>query len=161
MQEREATEETMSDQSDYFVVRTKALPEVLKKVVEVKRLLETEKGISVADATERVDISRSSFYKYKEDIFPFYDNAKGKTITIIVQMMDVLGNLAKICSKVSEYKANILTIHQSIPINGIATLTLSVEVREDTSDINAMIHEIEALPNIQYVKILAQESMPG
>ena len=106
-------------------------------------------------------ISRSSFYKYKEDIFPFYDSSKGKTITIIVQMRDVLGNLAKICSKVASYNANILTIHQSIPINGIATLTLSIEVREDTSDINAMIHEIEALPNIHYVKILAQESMPG
>ena len=151
----------MSSQSDYFVVRTGALPEVLKKVVEVKRLLETEKGLSLAAATERVGISRSSFYKYKEDIFPFYDSSKGKTITIIVQMRDVLGNLAKICSKVSSYNANILTIHQSIPINGIATLTLSIEVREDTSDINAMIHEIEALPNIQYVKILAQESMPG
>ena len=139
----------MSSQSDYFVVRTGALPEVLKKVVEVKRLLETEKGLSVAEATERVGISRSSFYKYKEDIFPFYDSSKGKTITIIVQMRDVLGNLAKICSKVASYNANILTIHQSIPINGIATLTLSIEVREDTSDINAMIHEIEALPNIQ------------
>ena len=147
----------MSSQSDYFVVRTGALPEVLKKVVEVKRLLETEKGLSVAEATERVNISRSSFYKYKEDIFPFYDSSKGKTATIIVEMRDVLGNLAKICSTVSSYNANILTIHQSIPINGIATLTLSIEVREDTSDINAMIHEIEALPNIQYVKILAQE----
>lgn len=151
----------MSSQSDYFVVRTGALPEVLKKVVEVKRLLETEKGLSVAEATERVNISRSSFYKYKEDIFPFYDSSKGKTVTIIVEMRDVLGNLAKICSTVSSYNANILTIHQSIPINGIATLTLSIEVREDTSDINAMIHEIETLPNIQYVKILAQESMPG
>ena len=151
----------MSSQSDYFVVLTGALPEVLKKVVEVKRLLETEKGLSVAEATERVNISRSSFYKYKEDIFPFYDSSKGKTITIIVEMRDVLGNLAKICSTVSSYNANILTIHQSIPINGIATLTLSIEVREDTSDINAMIHEIEALPNIHYVKILAQERMPG
>ena len=66
----------MSSQSDYFVVRTGALPEVLKKVVEVKRLLETEKGLSVAEATERVGISRSSFYKYKEDIFPFYDSSK-------------------------------------------------------------------------------------
>ena len=151
----------MSSQSDYFVVRTGALPEVLKKVVEVKRLLETEKGLSVAEATERVNSARSSFYKYKEDIFPFYDSSKGKTITIIVEMRDVLGNLAKICSTVSSYNANILTIHQSIPINGIATLTLSIEVREDTSDINAMIHEIEALPNIHYVKILAQERMPG
>lgn len=151
----------MNNESDYFVVRTKALPTVLKKVVEVKSLLESEKGISIAEATEKAGISRSSFYKYKEDIFPFYDSTKGKTVTLVIQMRDELGYLSKICSKISEYKANILTIHQSIPINSIVTLTVSIEVREDTSDINTMIHEIEEWPNIQYVKILSQENTPG
>ena len=151
----------MKSESDYFVVRTKALPTVLKKVVEVKSLLESEKGISIAEATERAGISRSSFYKYKEDIFPFYDSTKGKTVTLVIQMRDELGYLSKICSKISEYRANILTIHQSIPINSIVTLTVSIEVREDTSDINTMIREIEEWPNIQYVKILSQENTPG
>ncbi|MBP3239241.1 MAG: ACT domain-containing protein [Oribacterium sp.] len=151
----------MNSESDYFVVRTKALPTVLKKVVEVKSLLESEKGISIAEATERAGISRSSFYKYKEDIFPFYDSTKGKTVTLVIQMRDELGYLSKICSKISEYRANILTIHQSIPINSIVTLTVSIEVREDTSDINTMIREIEEWPNIQYVKILSQENTPG
>ena len=151
----------MNSESDYFVVRTKALPTVLKKVVEVKSLLESEKGISIAEATDRAGISRSSFYKYKEDIFPFYDSTKGKTVTLVIQMRDELGYLSKICSKISEYRANILTIHQSIPINSIVTLTVSIEVREDTSDINTMIREIEEWPNIQYVKILSQENTPG
>ncbi|ETP73109.1 ACT domain-containing protein [Lachnospiraceae bacterium JC7] len=151
----------MNSESDYFVVRTKALPTVLKKVVEVKSILESEKGISIAEATERAGISRSSFYKYKEDIFPFYDSTKGKTVTLVIQMRDELGYLSKICSKISEYMANILTIHQSIPINSIVTLTVSIEVREDTSDINTMIREIEEWPNIQYVKILSQENTPG
>ena len=150
----------MNNESDYFVVRTKALPTVLKKVVEVKSLLENEKGISIAEATERAGISRSSFYKYKEDIFPFYDSSKGKTVTLVIQMRDELGFLSKICSKISEYRANILTIHQSIPVNSLATLTVSIEIREDTSDINAMIHDIESWANIQYVKILAQEQSP-
>lgn len=150
----------MNNESDYFVVRTKALPTVLKKVVEVKSILENEKGISIAEATEKAGISRSSFYKYKEDIFPFYDSSKGKTVTLVMQMHDELGFLSKICSKISEYRANILTIHQSIPVNSIATLTVSIEVREDTSDVNAMIQDIESWPNIQYVKIIAQEQSP-
>ena len=147
----------MNNESDYFVVRTKALPTVLKKVVEVKSILENEKGVSIAEATEKAGISRSSFYKYKEDIFPFYDSSKGKTVTLVMQMHDELGFLSKICSKISEYRANILTIHQSIPVNSIATLTVSIEIREDTSDVNAMIQDIESWPNIQYVKIIAQE----
>ena len=62
------------EKSKYFVVKKKAVPEVLLKVVEAKKLLESERALTVQDATERVGISRSSFYKYKDDIFPFYDN---------------------------------------------------------------------------------------
>ena len=56
----------------YYVVRDKALPEVLQKVVEVKRLLETDKNMTVQEAAEQVGLSRSSFYKYKDDILPFF-----------------------------------------------------------------------------------------
>ena len=74
----------MDENIKYYVVKQKALPEVLLKVAQANRLIET-KGISVADATEQVGISRSSYYKYKEDIFPFRDNVKGKTITFSFQ----------------------------------------------------------------------------
>ena len=69
----------MAEDIKYYVVKQKALPEVLLKVAEANRLIENN-GLSVAVVTERVGISRSSFYKYKDDIFPFRDNVKGKTI---------------------------------------------------------------------------------
>lgn len=147
----------MEDKSKYFVVKKKAVPEVLRKVVEAKRLLETERVITVQEATDRVGISRSSFYKYKDDIFPFYDNAKGKTITLVIQMDDIQGFLSEILHVVATYKANILTIHQSIPVNGVATLTLSVEVRSDTGNISKMVEDIEDMKNVHYVKILSRE----
>ena len=68
----------MEEQTKYFVLKQKAVPEVLLKVVEAKKLIESERAITIQEATEKVGISRSSFYKYKDDIFPFYDNAKGK-----------------------------------------------------------------------------------
>ena len=142
--------------SRYFLVKKKAVPEVLLKVVEAKRLLESERAITVQEATEKVGISRSSFYKYKDDIFPFYDNAKGKTITLVVQMDDEQGLLSDLLHVVAVYKANILTIHQSIPVNGVATLTLSVEVRENTGNVSSMVEELEELGGIHYVKILAR-----
>ena len=80
----------MDENIKYYVVKQKALPEVLLKVAQANRLIET-KGISVADATEQVGISRSSYYKYKEDIFPFRDNVKGKTITFVLSMDDEPG----------------------------------------------------------------------
>lgn len=147
----------MEDKSKYFVVKQKAVPEVLLKVVEAKKLLESERAITVQEATDKVGISRSSFYKYKDDIFPFYDNTKGKTITLVVQMDDEQGLLSDLLHVVAVYRANILTIHQSIPVNGVATLTLSVEICENTGNVSGMIEELENLNGIHYVKILARE----
>ena len=147
----------METKSKYFVVKQKAVPEVLLKVVEAKKLLESERVITVQEATEAVGISRSSFYKYKDDIFPFYDNAKGKTVTFVTQMDDEPGLLSDLLHIVAVYKANILTIHQSIPVNGVATLTLSVEVLSDTGDVSNMVEGIEMMKGIHYVKILARE----
>ena len=139
------------------MVKQKGVPEVLLKVVEAKRLLEAEKVSTVQEATDRVGISRSSFYKYKDDIFPFHDNAKGKTITFMIQMDDEPGLLSDVLHIVAEYQANILTIHQSIPINGIASLTLSVEILPNTGNLSNMVESIEEQKGIQYLKILARE----
>ena len=147
----------MAEDNQYYVVRNKAVPEVLLKVVEAKRLLDSEKAITVQEATERVGISRSSFYKYKDDIFPFHDNARGKTITFVLQMDDKPGLLSAVLKTIAEYNGNSLTIHQTIPINGVASLTLSVDVLPTTGDTSSMLETIEKLEGIHYLKILARE----
>ena len=147
----------MAEDNKYYVVKKRAVPEVLLKVVEAKRLIDSERAATVQEATDKVGISRSSFYKYKDDIFPFHDNAKGKTITFMLQMDDEPGLLSDVLHKVADFHANILTIHQSIPINGIASLTLSVEVLPSTGDVSEMIEQIEKHTGIQYLKILARE----
>ena len=147
----------MEEKVSYFVLKEKAVPEVLLRVVEAKRLLESEKVVSVQEATERVGISRSSFYKYKDDIFPFHDNSKGKTITMVIQMDDEPGLLSAVLKTIADYHANILTIHQSIPVNGVASLTLSIDILPNTKDVSAMLESIEQKPGIHYLKILARE----
>ena len=145
------------EKTKYFVVKQKAVPEVLLKVVEAKKLLESERVLTVQEATDRVGISRSSFYKYKEDIFPFYDNTKGKTVTFVVQMDDEQGLLSDLLHIVAVYKANILTIHQSIPINGKGLLTVSVDIEDSETDVSAMIQDVEKIEDVSYVKIIAME----
>lgn len=147
----------MEDKSKYFVVKQKAVPEVLLKVVEAKKLLETVRAITVQEAADRVGISRSSFYKYKDDIFPFHEEARGKTITFIIQMDDEPGLLSVVLQTIAHFHGNILTIHQSIPINGIATLTLSVDILPGEGDAEAMVEEIESREGIHYLKILGRE----
>ena len=147
----------MGEATKYFVVKQKAIPEVLLKVVEAKRLLESEKVLTIQEAVDGVGISRSSFYKYKDDIFPFHDNSQGTTITLTFQMDDEPGILSDVLKIIAEYRANILTIHQSIPINGIASLTLSIQVLQTTGDISRMIEQLEGQTSVHHVKILAKE----
>ena len=146
----------MKEPAKYFVVRRKAVPEVLLKVVEAKELLETEKVLNIQEAVDAVGISRSSFYKYKDDIFQFHDNAQGMTITLLFQMDDEPGLLSDVLKIIADYGGNILTIHQSIPINGVASLSITIQILERI-DVSAMIGEMEKQKGMHHVKILAKE----
>ena len=147
----------MAEKTSFFVLREKAVPEVLLKVVEAKRLLDSGKVESVQDATEAVGISRSSFYKYKDDIFPYHENQKGKTITMVIQLDDEPGLLSIVLKTIADFHANILTIHQSIPVNGIASLSLRRDVFPTTGNGEDMKNSIESVQGIHYAKILARE----
>lgn len=147
----------MTGNTPFYVLRKKAVPEVLLKVVEAKRLLDSGRMESVQDAADAVGISRSSFYKYKDDIFPYHENAKGKTITMVIQLDDEPGLLSTVLGIIAEFHANILTIHQSVPVNGIASLSLSVDVFPATGEVEQMKNSIESVQGIHYAKILARE----
>ena len=147
----------MQKTTDYYVVKQKAVPEVLLKVVEAKRLLDSGKAATIQDAVEKVDISRSSFYKYKDDIFPFHDNAQGTTITLAMSIEDEPGLLSDVLKIIADFGANILTIHQSIPINGVASLSISVQVLSTTGDVSRMLETMEEKSGVRNVKSLAKE----
>ena len=146
-----------SEKMKYFVVRERAVPDVLLKVVEAKKLLDSGKAATVQEAADRTGISRSSYYKYKDDIFPFHEETRGKTINFIIQMDDAPGLLSSVLQTVARFHGNILTIHQSIPINGVATLTLSVEILPGEGNAEAMVETIEQKEGIHYLQILGRE----
>ncbi len=143
--------------SKYYVVKEQALPEVLLKVVETQKLLDSGKASSVNEAVGMTGISRSSFYKYKEDIFEFHDNSNGRIINLSLQIKDEPGVLSDVLGMVARTKANILTIHQGIPINGSAALSLGIQVLDSTGDIPLMISMMEEHEGVTKVRMMAQE----
>ena len=145
------------DEEKYYIVKKKALPEVLLKVVEAKRLLDSERVLTIQEATDAVEISRSSFYKYKDDIFPFHENNRGKTINFMMQLDDVPGVLSNVLNKIAQAHANVLTIHQSIPIGGIAAITVGIEILPQTMEVAQMLEMLEAINGVHYIKILGRE----
>ena len=85
-----------TDKNKYFVVKERAVPEVLLNVVAAKKLLESKRAVTVQEAADAVGISRSSLYKYIDVIFTCHEEAKGKTITFIIKMDDVKGSLSNV-----------------------------------------------------------------
>lgn len=141
----------------YYVLKERAVPEVLLKVVEAKKLVETGKEESVQKAVDKVGLSRSSFYKYKDDIFEFHDSTQGTTINLAVSMDDQPGILSDVLKVIATSGANILTIHQSIPVNGVASLSISIQVLQETGDIYDLLAQLERQRGVHNVKMIAKE----
>ena len=116
---------TGRDKPKYYLVEAGVLPEVFTKVTEARELLETGEVRTVADAVERVGISRSAFYKYKDSVMPFRDMRQGSIVTFNALLRDKKGVLSSLLAIFADSGANILTINQSIPTNGTAFVTIS------------------------------------
>ena len=127
----------MANPPKYYIVEASALPEVFLKVAEAKRLLDIGEASTVGDAARRTGISRSAFYKYRDAILPIQNMMAGHIITFQLMLNDEPGVLSSILSIFAQSSANILTINQTIPTNGCASVTVSAE----TSELNVTVEE--------------------
>ena len=147
----------MKEKSRFYVINERVLPEVFLKVMEVKQLLETVPGMSVQQATEQIGISRSSFYKYKDAIFPFYEKGKGQAITLLIRLKDESGRLSSVLNYIASLGGNILTINQMIPMNGIAIINICMQTNGLVMEVEAFLKELLQVEGVQDAKILATE----
>lgn len=139
----------------YFLVEADILPEIFVKVVEAKRLLETGEAATVAQATARLGISRSAFYKYKDSIAPFQDLTRGRMITLHITLRHKMGVLSSVLSLFANTGANILTINQSIPISGTAFVTISAETADMSITADELIDSIQNIAGVKKAEIAA------
>ena len=136
---------TGRDKPKYYLVEAGVLPEVFTKVTEARELLETGEVRTVADAVERVGISRSAFYKYKDSVMPFRDMRQGSIVTFNALLRDKKGVLSSLLAIFADSGANILTINQSIPTNGTAFVTISANTETMPMGMDELIAAARAL----------------
>ena len=145
----------MASKPKYYIVEASALPEVFLKVAEAKRLLSTGEAATVNEATKMTDISRSAFYKYRDAIAPFQNLMAGRILTFQFILRDVTGLLSSILTIFAQFGANILTINQTIPTNGCASVTISAETTNMSSGVEDMLRSLEAIDGVLKAEILA------
>jgi len=147
----------MDNNSTYFLVDSAILPDVFSKVIEVKKILSTGRIKTVNEAVKEVGLSRSAFYKYKDFVFPFYETSRGRVITLFFVVEDFAGILSSIINKIANAKANIITINQNVPINGLADVTVSIATTGMTMDIGELMDQIGEIEGVRRQEILARD----
>ena len=145
----------MAKKPQYYIVEASALPEVFLKVAEAKRLLSTGEAVTVNDATRLTGISRSAFYKYKDSIQPISNMKVGNIITFYTMLKDNPGVLSDVLSIFAGSGANILTINQSIPSNGCASVTISAETTDMVLSLEDLMEKVCDVDGVVRFEILA------
>ena len=131
------------------------LPEIYIKVAKAKELIETGEASTVAEAASSVGISRSAFYKYKDSITPFQDLKRGRIITFHITLRDKMGVLSSVLAVFANTGANILTINQSIPINGTALVTISAETTGMLISSEKLLNSLHDTGGVKKVEVIA------
>ena len=145
----------MAKQPKYYIIEASALPEIFLKVAEAKRILSTGEVSTVNEATKRMGISRSAFYKYRDAILPFQNMMKGRIITFQLMLHDEPGVLSALLMVYAKEKANVLTINSIIPTNGHALVTISAELTDVAVSLEDLLAELGATPGVIKADIIA------
>ena len=145
----------MAKQPKYYIIEASALPEIFLKVAEAKRILSTGEVSTVNEATKRMGISRSAFYKYRDAILPFQNMMKGRIITFQLMLHDEPGVLSALLMVYAKRQANVLTINSIIPTNGHALVTISADTSELTISLEDLLHNLSLAPNVIKAEVLA------
>lgn len=140
---------------DYLIIHKSILPEYFEVVLQAKSLVEDQK-MSVSDACRSLGISRSTFYKYKDNIFSPSKNY-GKKAIVGIKTADKMGVLSGILSIIYQFGANVITINQDMPIKDSAYITMAIDISDSEKDINELIKQLKMVENVRNANIIAVE----
>ena len=143
--------------SKYYVVSGDILPDVLEQVMQARILLQSGKAKRISEAVKMVGISRGTYYKYKDAVFSFNAEQSNRKAIISMILRNEKGTLSKVLSLVSVKQVNVLAINQTIPINGIANVALTLDISDLEIGIQSLVSVIEAMPMVEKADLVAVE----
>jgi chorismate mutase len=141
----------------YLIVNKKILPDVYDRVIEARNLINGGSVKGISEAVKVVGISRSTYYKYKDYVFSPDENSIGRKAVFSMMLKHEKGMLSNVLNYLSLQNANILTINQSIPINGKASVTVSLDISDLSKSIDEVMAEMKKIKGATQVRLLSVE----
>lgn len=148
---------TENGSANLVVVSSDVLPEIISKVLEAKRMKARGDAKNSSEACRAVGISRSAYYKYKDSVFAYEERLTNKIVSLYLVLCDVKGVLSQVLSKLYEHNVNILTVNQNIPVDDVATVTVSFRFEDEATSTSQLRQEISQLSGVVSVKIISGE----
>ena len=139
-----------------YIIREEILSDSLKKTLQVKQMIETGAAKTINEAVKKAGISRSAFYKYRDYVFPFSKFSKGKIITLSMVLEHIPGVLSSILDIVAASRGNVITINQSMPSMGVASVTLSIDTQYMEMGLETFLDKISNQNGVRKVEILGE-----
>ena len=136
----------------FLVVNSKVLPAVYKNVLKAKTLLAEGKAPNASQAVKAVGISRSAFYKYKDYVFEYQSDSNNQTIHLNAVLYDRAGVFSAMTAMLYRHGVNIITVNQSMPINGTATVSLTISTGSIKISLDELLQEMRNVNGIISVK---------
>ena len=140
----------------YYLVRQDILPEALVKTMQVKEMLAQGQARTIHEAVDKAGLSRSAFYKYKDGIFPLSMLERERIVTISMDLENRSGILSKVLGLIAGLEGNVLTIHQSIPLQGMANVVISVDTSLMGEQFVTFIETLRGHDGVKRVSIVGQ-----
>ncbi len=145
------------NRSALVVVNSEVLPDIVLKVLAAKRMKARGEVSTSTEACRAVGISRSAYYKYKDSVFNYEERLTNNIVSVYCILRDEKGVLSSIISKLYELNANILTINQNIPVDSVATVTVSVRFDRGSLNTSVLTEELAKVGGVVDVKIISGE----
>ena len=142
---------------DYLIVHKRILPVYYEKVLEARTLLESGAERDVSAAVRAVGISRSTYYKYKDYIYSPDGGEMGRKAVISMLLSHEIGVLSTALNRLSSMHISVLTITQSIPVRGVASATVTLDVSQMSESIEEARRELGKIPGVENAALIAIE----
>ncbi len=140
----------------FFLVKEDILPTAIKKTIKVNEMLKRGDAATINEAIASTGLSRSAYYKYKDSVFPFYEASLNKIVSVSFMLDHKKGVLSKVLNIISDDSANILTINQGLPLQGMANVTLSIETENMNIDLEALLDKLRIVDGVRRLEIVGQ-----
>ncbi len=138
---------------NYFLVNSKILPPVFSKVIQAKNYIAAGEAATATQAAKMAGISRSAYYKYKDAVFEYNGDSSDETLTISAKLRDNAGVLSALMNCIYKAGANVLSVNQSVPVNAVADVSVTVRITEMTVTVDKMLNDIKATDGVNSVLI--------